>query len=96
MLDVAKQLESMFSAPYGTYPKGGIVSSLRLTLLKSHTKLVITTSKNSVLKLTEENGVFIVWDGEIATEYDTLNEAVLELLIPIIEEEIRDRFKESD
>ena len=88
MLEIAKQLESMFSAPYGTYPKGGLVSSFRLTLLKSRTKLTITTSKDTVLKLTEENGSFIVWDGEIATEYDTLNEAILELLIPIIEEEI--------
>lgn len=96
MLEIAKQLESMFSAPYGTYPKGGIVSSLRLTLTKSHTKLTITTNKKLELTLTKNNSVFIVWDGEIATEYDTLNEAILELLIPILEEEIRDRFKESD
>jgi hypothetical protein len=96
MLEIAKRLESMFSAPYGTYPKGGIVSSLRLTLVKSHTELTITTSKNTVLKLKEEKGSYIVWDGEIATEYDTLNEAVLELLIPIIEEEIKDRFEGTD
>lgn len=96
MLEIAKQLESMFQAPVGTYPKGGIISSLRLELSKSKSKLKITSSRSLEVVLSKENEVFIVWDGEIATEYDTIREAVLELLIPILEEEIRYRFKESD
>lgn len=89
VMSITKSIESLFRAPLGVFPRGGLSSSLRLTVNKSPNSITLTTSRGLVLSLRSRSDSYIVWDGEIERSYESLQEAVLELLIPVLEEEIK-------
>jgi|11_taG_2_1085331.scaffolds.fasta_scaffold24998_2 hypothetical protein len=86
---IAKSVESLFSSPLGVFPRGGLASSLRLTVNKSPSKITLTTSRGLSVSLSALSDVYVVWDGEVERVFESLQEAVLELLIPVLEEEIK-------
>jgi hypothetical protein len=86
---IAKSVESLFSPPLGVFPRGGLASSLNITVNKSPSKLTLTTSRGLALWLSARSDGYVVWDGEVERVFESLHEAVLELLIPVLEEEIK-------
>ena len=89
MASIAKSVESLFSASLGVFPRGGLASSLRLTVNKSPSKITLITSRGLSVSLSAPSDSYTVWDGEIERDFESLREAVLELLIPVLEEEIK-------
>ena len=81
-------LKSLFSAPLGSFPIGGLESSLKVSVGVSPYEIWLTsqhTSLRTTLKLEAQH--YLVED----VQYTTLNDALLALITPHIKAEINSR-----
>ena len=86
-------LKSIFSAPLGCYPKGGVVPSFRLTKSTSPSFITLTTEKKEWGRLKLGDGVYIVEHSftPLTSEHTEVREALLSLLTPFLHEEIKQK-----
>ena len=83
-------LKSIFSAPLGCYPKGGVVPSFRLTKSTSPSFITLTTEKKEWGRLKLGKGVYLVEHSfnSVTSEHTEVREAITSLLTPFLHEEI--------
>ena len=89
--EAIKIVKSLFSAPIGSFPRGGIESALNVSLCTSPTSIKLTTEHGLEITLKRKN---THWDvfflGEVKS-YKALDEALYAIIEPIIHDEISHR-----
>ena len=80
-------IKSLFSAPLGSFPKGGVESALRVRLSSSPSSITLLSARGLSISLRVEEDK---WEVEGHT-YDHLEDAIYALIKPIILEEISAR-----
>jgi len=84
-------VKSLFSAPLGSFPKGGIESSLRVRLSTSPTTLTLISEHDLSVSLSRGEDKWIVHYLDVERTFDDLGDAVFALVEPIIRVEVSKR-----
>ena len=82
-------VKSLFSAPIGSFPKGGVESALRVRLSTSPTSITLTGEHGSVVTLQRESIDWVVITHGEKSYYESLDQAIFKLVEPIIRSEIK-------
>lgn len=91
-LDDAKSIiKSLFSAPLGSFPKGGVESSMRVRLSTAPKSITLTSEHGLVVSLQRESIDWVVVYLDEKCYYESLDEAIFKLIEPIIRDEISHR-----
>ena len=89
--DALKVVKSLFSAPLGSFPKGGIETAFRVRLSTTPTSLTIMSEHGLATTLKREPTKWVViYLGE-EHSYTSLDKAIFALVEPIIHDEISHR-----
>jgi len=93
--EVDQILNSIFSAPLGCFPKGGVLPSFRLTKSSSPSFILLTTERKEWgrLKLSKETYIIEHSFVSIKSEHTEIREAIISLLTPFLHEEINYKVK---
>ena len=93
--EIDQILSSIFSAPLGCFPKGGVIPSFRLTKSSSPSFILLTTERKEWgrLKLSKETYIIEHSFVESKSEYTDIREAIISLLTPFLHEEINYKVK---
>ena len=95
--EVDQILSSIFSAPFGSFPKGGVLLSFRLTKSSFPSFILLSSERKEwgKLKIGKEN--YIVEHSPLLSstksEHTELREAIISLLTPFLHEEINYKVK---
>jgi len=84
-------VKSLFSAPLGSFPKGGIESSMRVRLSTSPTTLTLMSEHDLSVSLSQKSGKWVVHYLDVERTFDELEDAIFALVEPIIRMEISSR-----
>lgn len=84
-------VKSLFSAPLGSFPKGGVESSMRVRLSTSPTTITLTSEHGLVVSLQRESIDWVILHLGEKSHYESLDEAIFKLIEPIIRDEISHR-----
>jgi len=93
--EIDQILKSIFSAPLGCFPRGGVLSSFRLTKSTSPSFILLTTERKEWGRLKLGKDTYIV-EHSFSTEkseYTEIKEAIISLLTPFLHEEINYKIK---
>tara|TARA_Y100001970_G_C14217081_1_gene850297 strand:+ start:1045 stop:1332 length:288 start_codon:yes stop_codon:yes gene_type:complete len=89
--DALKVVKSLFSAPLGSFPRGGIETALNVRLSTSPTSITLISEHGLSVKLKRSEDIWhVIFLGE-SHEYPSLDRAVYAMLEPIIRDEISHR-----
>jgi hypothetical protein len=89
--DAIRIIKSLFSAPLGSYPKGGVESALRVRLNISPNTISLISEHSLTITLRRDTTKWVViYLGE-ESYYSSLDEAIFALIEPIIHDEISHR-----
>ena len=93
--EIDQILSTIFSAPLGSFPRGGVVSSFRLTKCSSPSFILLTTEKKEWGRLSLGKETYIIEHSFTSSksEYTELRSAIISLLTPFLHEEIKDKVK---
>ena len=95
--EAVKVVKSLFSAPIGSFPRGGIETALNVHLNTSPTFIKITTEHGLEITLKKKNDLWTVLFLDELKTFKALDEALYYVVEPIIHDEISHRlsfFKE--
>lgn len=84
-------VKSLFSAPLGSFPKGGVESSMRVRLSSSPTTLTLISEHDLSVSLSQKSNKWVVHYLDVERTFDDLGDAVFALVEPIIRMEISSR-----
>jgi hypothetical protein len=84
-------VKSLFSAPLGSFPRGGIESSMRVRLSTSPTTLTLMSEHDLSVSLSQKSGKWVVKYLDLERSFDELEDAIFALVEPIIRMEISSR-----
>jgi hypothetical protein len=84
-------IKSVFSAPLGSFPRGGIENSLRVRLSTSPTTLTLISEHDLSVSLSRGKEKWIVRYLDVDRSFDDLEDAIFALIEPIIRLEISSR-----
>ncbi len=85
-------VKSLFASDIGTIPRGSIETSLRVRVSRSPSKISIRTHGGQDLYLGKQGDLWVLNE---AAKYPTLEDALIEVLALICEEEISFRLGEK-
>jgi hypothetical protein len=81
-------VKSLFSAPLGSFPRGGVESSLRVRLSTSPTTLTLMSEHGLSSSLSQGKGNWVVRYLDVERTFDDLGDAIFALIEPIVRAEI--------
>ena len=84
-------VKSLFSAPLGSFPRGGVESALRVRLNLSPTTITLITERGLSVMLRRDASKWVVVYLENKSTHKSLDEAIFALVAPIIRDEINHR-----
>ena len=87
-IDIVK---SLFSAPLGSFPKGGLESSMRVRLSVAPKSITLTSEHGLVVSLQRDSIDWVVIHLGEKSHYESLDVAIFKLIEPIIRDEISHR-----
>lgn len=89
--DALKIVKSLFSAPLGSFPRGGVESALNVKLSTSPTSITLMSEHGLAVTLKRmEKTWSVIFLGE-EHFYSSLDKAIYAMLEPIIQDEISHR-----
>lgn len=88
--EIEKILSTIFSAPLGSFPRGGVVSSFRLTKSSSPSFILLTTEKKEWGRLSLAKDTYVIEHSFTSnkSEHTEIREAIISLLTPFLHEEV--------
>lgn len=89
--DALKVVKSLFSAPLGSFPRGGVEMALNVRLSTSPTSITLISEYGLSVKLKRSENIWLVIFLDDSHEYPSLDQAVYAMLEPIIQDEISHR-----
>ena len=84
-------VKSLFSAPLGSFPRGGVETALRVRLNLSPTTITLITERGLSVMLRRDASEWVVVYLENKSIHESLDEAIFALVSPIIRDEIEHR-----
>jgi hypothetical protein len=84
-------VKSLFSAPLGSFPKGGVESSLRVRLSTSPTTITLISEHDLSVSLSLKSDKWVVRYLDVEKPFDDLGDAIFALVEPIIRIDISHR-----
>lgn len=84
-------VKSLFSAPLGSFPRGGVESSLRVRLSTSPTTITLISEHGLSVSLSLCKDNWVVRYLDVERTFDGLDEAIFALIEPILRLEISTR-----
>ena len=93
-------IKNLFCLPLGSFPRGGVDSSLNVRLTSKPNSLVLTSKSNSAFSISKIGDLYTVKaeiNGEVKeAQTSDFVEAVKLLITPILEEEIESKCQSLD
>lgn len=84
-------VKSLFSAPLGSFPRGGVENALRVSLSIAPTSITLTGEHGLVVSLQQETIGWAITSLDEKSYYESLEVAIFKLIEPIIRDEISHR-----
>lgn len=84
-------VKSLFSAPLGSFPRGGVESSMRVRLSTSPTTLTLISEHDLSVSLSRGEDKWVVRYLDVERSFGDLEEAIFALIEPIIRIEVSRR-----
>ena len=84
-------VKSLFSAPLGSFPRGGVESSMRVRLSTSPTTLTLMSEHDLSVSLSQKSNKWVVRYLDVERTFDELEDAIFALIEPIVRTEISSR-----
>tara|TARA_A100001388_G_scaffold255923_1_gene220713 strand:- start:784 stop:1071 length:288 start_codon:yes stop_codon:yes gene_type:complete len=84
-------VKTLFSAPLGSFPRGGVESALRVRLSVAPKSITLTSEHGLVVSLQRESIDWVVIYLDEKCYYESLEVAIFKLIEPIIRDEISHR-----
>ena len=84
-------VKSLFSAPLGSFPRGGVESALRVRLNIAPSSITLMSEHGLNVMLRRDASEWIVAYLEEKSTHESLEEAIFALVSPIIRDEINHR-----
>lgn len=91
--EIDQILSAIFSAPLGSFPRGCVVSSFRLTKSTSPSFILLTTERKKWGRLSLTKNTYIIEHSftSITFKHTEIREAITSLLTPFLHEEIKEK-----
>tara|TARA_B100001029_G_C14630204_1_gene218779 strand:+ start:22 stop:309 length:288 start_codon:yes stop_codon:yes gene_type:complete len=84
-------IKRLFSAPLGSFPRGGVESALRVRLNIAPTSITLMSEHGLNVMLRRDASKWVVVYLEEKSTHESLEEAIFALVAPIIRDEINHR-----
>lgn len=89
--EAIKIVKSLFLAPLGSFPRGGVETALRVRLNLSPTSITLMSEHGLNVMLRRDASEWVVVYLEEKSTHESLEEAIFKLIEPIIRDEINHR-----
>jgi hypothetical protein len=86
--EAIKIVKSLFSAPLGSFPRGGVETALRVRLNLSPTSITLITERGLSVVLRRDASEWVVVYLENKSTHESLDEAIFALVEPVLRDEI--------